>query len=350
MNTRSRVWISLAWLGLVHAAILCAGFLAPSDPQQQDREHPFAPPMRLHVLDSAGRFHLRPFVYELVRPDPDNGGYEEDRSNMHPLRFFVVGARSNAFLTPPDRHLFGIDAPGHVFLLGTDGFGRDQFSRLLYGGRFSLFAGFAAATLSLGIGLLLGSLSGYYGGWFDEAAMRGAELLLVLPWLYCLLALRAFLPLHITSWQTFLLLVLVMGLRGWARPARLIRGAVLSAREREYVIAARGFGAGTTYLLRRHIIPQTFGIVFTQAALLIPQYILAEVTLSFLGLGLGEPLPTWGNMLASLQHYSVLASYWWMYIPGLLLIPMLAAFHTLASALHEKWNVGYVGLRANLQA
>ena len=122
----------------------------------------------------------------------------------------------------------------------------------------------------------------------------------------------------------------------WARPARLVRGVVLSARERNYVLAARGFGAGDLYLIRRHIAPQTFGLVLTQAALLVPQYILAEVTLSFLGLGVGEPVPSWGNMLAALQQYHVLSSYWWMWLPGLALVPVFLAYFALAEALHAR--------------
>ena len=132
-------------------------------------------------------------------------------------------------------------------------------------------------------------------------------------------------PLHIEPAQAFLLVLVVIGLIGWARPARLIRGVVLSARVRDYVVAARCLGASDVYLLRRHVLPQVLGIVLTQAALLAPQYILAEVTLSFFGLGVGEPVPSWGNMLASLQRYHVLSSYWWMFVPGMALIPGVPA-------------------------
>ena len=146
------------------------------------------------------------------------------------------------------------------------------------------------------------------------------------PWLYLLFAVRAALPLHISEWQVFLLLVAVIGLIGWARPARLIGGVVLSAKERNFVIAARGFGASDAYLLRRHVLPQTGGVVLTQMTLLIPQYVLAEVTLTFLGLGAGEPMPSWGSLLSSLQQYYVLSSYWWMCLPALLLVPSSSVF------------------------
>ena len=136
-----------------------------------------------------------------------------------------------------------------------------------------------------------------------------AELFLALPWLYLLFAVRAVLPLHVAPGATFLTIVLVIGLVDWARPARLIRGLVLSARERNYVLAARGFGASDLYLIRRHVAPQTTG------------------------LGVSEPAPSWGNMLAALQHYHVLVSYWWMWAPGLALLPVFLAYFALSEAL-----------------
>jgi peptide/nickel transport system permease protein len=166
--------------------------------------------------------------------------------------------------------------------------------------------------------------------------MRGAELFLALPWLYLLFAVRAFLPLQVEPKQAFLLLVAIIGFVGWARPARLIRGVVLSARERDYVRAARGFGASDLHILRRHVLPQAGGVILTQAALLVPQYVLAEITLSFLGLGVGEPVPTWGNMLASLMQVHILESYWWMIAPGLAAIPFFLGYMALGNALEKR--------------
>jgi peptide/nickel transport system permease protein len=165
--------------------------------------------------------------------------------------------------------------------------------------------------------------------------MRLAELFLALPWLYLLLGVRAFLPLSLTPGSTFLLLVSVIGVVGWARPARLIRGLVLSAREREYVQAARGFGASDAYLLIHHILPQARAVLLTQGSLLVPQYILAEVTLSFLGLGTGEPAASWGSMLAPLREAGVLMSYWWMAVPVALLLPVVFGYYSLAREAEE---------------
>jgi peptide/nickel transport system permease protein len=136
--------------------------------------------------------------------------------------------------------------------------------------------------------------------------------------------------------QTFLLLVSVIGVVDWARPARLARGIALSVRERDFVRAARSFGAGSLYLIRRHIAPETASVVLTQAALLVPQYVLAEVTLSFFGLGVAEPAASWGNMLGALQQYHVLVSYWWMWIPGVVLVPVFMAYHALADGLRAR--------------
>lgn len=326
MTRRAALPAAVSTLAAMHLAALGAGFLAPYDPTEQNRSLPYAPPTRLHFADAEGRFRLRPVVYPLVRGGAP-GVYEQDRRQGYPVLFLTRGATGGRL------HLFGVDEPARIFLLGTDGFGRDQLSRLLHGAQISLFAGLLATVLSLGVGWLLGTLAGYYGRWLDSVLMRSAELFLALPWLYLLFAMRAVLPLHVSAGQAFLLLVLVIGLVDWARPARLVRGVVLSARERNYVLAARGFGASDLFLIRRHIAPQTFGVLLTQAALLAPQYILAEVTLSYLGLGVSEPVPSWGNMLASLQQYHVLASYWWMWVPGLALLAVFLAYYALSEAL-----------------
>jgi peptide/nickel transport system permease protein len=326
----------LSLLVLVYLSAVFAGFLAPDDPATQNRDLSFAPPTRVHFVDGTRRLHVRPFVYGLARSE-DSEGYAEDRSRIYPVRFFVRGAPYRvAGIFSADRPLLGTDSPGHLFLIGSDEYGRDQFSRFLHGGQVSLFAGLLGAGLSLGVGMVLGGLAGFYGAWVDEMIMRVAELFLALPWMYLLFAVRMALPLHIEPAEAFLLVLAVIGLIGWARPARLIRGIVLSARLRDYVAAARSLGASDLYLLRRHIWPQVLGIALTQGALLVPQYILAEVTLSFFGLGVGEPVPSWGNMLASLQRYQVLSSYWWMFVPGLALIPVFLLYYALADALHQR--------------
>lgn len=326
-------WMLL--LLILHVPIFCAGFFAPYDPSEQDRERPYVPPMQIHFVDKATGFHLRPFAYDVRVQEGAFDQYEADATKAIPLRFFVRGARYRLMgFVPCSVHLF--EGQGaRIDVLGTDGYGRDLFSRILYGGQISLLAGLLAAGMALLIGTAVGAVSGYFGGWLDGILMRLAELCLALPWLYLLFALRAFLPLSVNPLKAFLLIVLVIGALGWARPARLVRGVALSAKERDFVRAARGFGASDLYLLRRHVLPQAQGLVSTQAAILVPQYILAEVTLSFLGLGIPEPTPSWGNLLSSLQQYSVLASYWWMWLPAAAMVPYFIGYSRLASALQE---------------
>jgi peptide/nickel transport system permease protein len=314
--------LGLAFLIAIHAAVFLAPWLAPYDYAEQHRAFPFAPPSRVHIFDERGAAH-RPFVYLAIQ-DLGSGVYHEERSVTYPVRIFA------------GRRLLAVDSPGALFLLGSDGFGRDVFSRLLYGARISLLTGLIAAMLSAGIGLLLGTLAGYFRGWLDQSLMRGGELMMALPWLYLLLAVRALLPLHVSTLRTFVLMIVIIGGIGWVRPARLIRAVVLSARESDFVLAARGFGASHWYLLRRHIVPFTTGVVVTQATVLIPQYILAEVSLSFLGLGVGEPVPSWGNMLSEGMQYHALVSHPWLLAPGFATVAVLLAYLKVADALAER--------------
>jgi peptide/nickel transport system permease protein len=338
MSRRRKIVLWLLVLGGLHGIVLCAGFFAPYDPVEQDRINPYLPPMQLHMVDRQKHLHLRPFVYaSRLRPGTFDQ-YVEDTAQTRPLKFFVAGApyRLLGFLRAR-LHLFGAGNE-RIYLLGTDAFGRDQLSRLLFGGQISLFSGLFGAGCTLSIGWCLGAASGYYGGWRDDILMRLAELFLALPWLYLLFAIRAFLPLTVSPLQAFFLIIAVIAAVGWARPARLVRGIVLSAKERDFVRAARGFGASNSYILRRHILPETTSVLLTQAAILIPQYVLAEMTLSFLGLGVPEPVPSWGNLLSNLQQYSVLVSYWWMYLPALVMAPFFLGYLGLASALQERLN------------
>ncbi len=337
MRSNLKLGIALAFLLFLHFIIVFAGFLAPYGYADQDRDLPYAPPTMPHFVDSLGRWHARPFVYGLTDDPANPSAYRVDRSAIYPLHFFVPGASYKmAGLITAQTHLFGVETPGRILLMGSDSLGRDQFARFLFGGRLSLLAGIVAAILSLGLGIFIGGVAGYRGGWLDGLLMRGGELFLALPWLYLLLAVRAAPPLHVSQAQVFLLLISVLGLIGWARPARLIRAAVLSSKERNFVLAARGFGASSAYLMRRHILPEAYGVILTQFTLLIPQYILAEVTLTFLGLGVGEPMASWGSLLSPLQQLYVLSSCWWMFLPAILLIPVFLAYYVAADAIQER--------------
>jgi peptide/nickel transport system permease protein len=310
----------------LHVAVAFAACLSPNDFAEQHRGLPLSPPMKLRFLDQHGRWTLRPFVHPWA---PREGlTYREDRARRLPLRFWVEGSGYEILgMFRARRHLFGLDEDEPLFLLGTDSYGRDCLARLLHGGQVSLSAGLLATLVSCALALFLGGLSGYHGGFPDRILMQVSDLFLALPWLYLLFAVRAFLPLDLSPASAFAIIVLLLGVIGWARPGRLVRGVVLSAKEREFVVAARAFGATDGYILRKHVLPQALGVLLTQAAILIPVYILAEVTLSFVGLGVSEPIPSWGTMLASLQEYHVLSSAWWMFAPGVALVAVTWLYH-----------------------
>jgi peptide/nickel transport system permease protein len=342
MIRNKRLCCSAVGLLLLHIPIVGAGLFAPYAAKTQNRDVAFAPPTPIHLVDARGHFHLRPFVCRWVSAagSPGSEASHEDCSHTSSLRFLVHdGTVYGGKTRGAAWHLFATDGPEGIFLLGTDEYGRDQFSRLLYGGQTSVGAGLLATVLSLLLGLLLGSVAGYFGFWADDVIMRMAELFMALPWIYLLFAVRAFLPLRLDSRQAFLVLIGVIGLVGWARPARLIRGVILSAKQRNYVLAARGFGISDVTILRRHILPEVSSVVLTQAALLIPQCMLAEVTLSFLGLGVGEPQPSWGNMLAGLESYYALTTHSWMWASALVLLPIFFLLYLFADSLQQHFQV-----------
>lgn len=323
-------WLACLALIVCHIAVLLAGFVAPYSFEKQNRLLAFAPPTSIHFIDPQHKFHLRPFVYEQVLKPGSFAEYEEDQSVTYPLYLFISGAQYKTLgVFSSRRHLFGTGEKARVFLLGSDAYGRDVFSRLLYGGQVSLFAGLLAAAVSVSLGFVLGGIAGYYGGWIDELLMRSTELFFSMPWLYLLLAVRALLPLRLQPQGAFFLLIGVLGVLGWARPARLVRGVALTAKQREYVLAARSFGASDFYILRTHILPFASGVALNQALLYIPQFILLEVALSFFGLGVSEPVPSWGNMLNDLQHHLLAESYWWLFAPAVLLVAVLLAYYRL---------------------
>ena len=312
-------------LVFVHLVAVLAGFFAPYSYREQNRTTPRAAPTNIRFIDDEGRWHARPFI------DAAGGG-----DVVLPLRFFVRGSSYELFgLVRSDLHLFGVDEPHRVFVLGTDALGRDYFSRLLYGGQLSLTAGLMAAGLALATALVLGAVAGYGGRAVDGVIMWIGDVFLSLPWLYMLLAAKAFLPLDMEPGDTFLAIVVLLGVLGWAAPMRIVRGVVLSAKEREFVDAARSAGAGHVHILTRHLLPQTYSVLATQAALLIPAYMLAEVTLSFVGLGVGEPRLSWGNMLAELPRTSVLSQEPWTFAPAIMLVAVTWLYHSVLSSLGD---------------
>lgn len=313
----TRQFRPLRWgLGIVlayYAAALCADFLAPYDYRAQMRQEPFAPPTTIHFRDLQGGWHWRPFIYAQRLSDPLTRGYTEDRSRAYPLELFAPGyAYKFLGVFQTNHHLFGVVGAAslqqtpRLHLLGTDEVGRDRWSRLLMAARFSLLTG-PLGTLCTGLlGILLGCVAGYAGGWIEAVLMRVTDAVLALPSLVLILAARAAFPLELPTARAAILLIGIFTVLGWAEMARLARGLVLELRQREFVLAAVSLGASPARVLWRHVLPNAARPLLVQLLLLLPVLLLAETSLSFLGVGLQEPEASWGSMLATAADVSLL--------------------------------------------
>lgn len=336
-RTNRQVKLGLLLIIFLVAATALSDFLSPYPPSDQDREHFFARPTRLHFVRSDGTWSLRPVVYSTRLTDRAQMRYEEDRSQSFPVRLFVRSGEYRLLgFVPCGVRLFGVDEPAKVFLLGTDGLGRDVFSRLAAGARLSLLVAGGALVLAFPLAVFIGCLSGFYGGWIDFLSMRLVEVFLALPALYLVIALRSALPLSMPAEQVSVALVALLALFGWASLARIVRGMVLSLRNREFVVAARSLGASDWRIITRHLLPQLAGFVLVQAAISAPAFMLAEVTLSYLGLGIQEPSASWGSMLASSRDIQTLVSYWWNLAPAVAILFVSLTCQILAEGF-RKW-------------
>lgn len=233
-----------------------------------------------------------------------------------------------------------LEAPSSAHPLGTDELGRDLFAQFVHGGRWSVGIGLGATLIALVIAWLIGSVAGWRGGWPDGALMWISELFLGVPWLYLLIAVRAALPPTIPPRLASVTIAAIIALASWARPARLVRNAVLSARERGWVEAARGFGSPALSIYRHHIFPSTGGLLITQALILLPRFVLAEVTLAFVGAGADDTDPSWGALIVPLKQAYLLGEQWWRVLPLLLMLPFFACFALLARRVGRPPHLG----------
>lgn len=293
-----RAGIFLAALTLL---ALIAPLAAPYGPGDAFRNHLNAPPMRPHLQG------VTPVFHPLVLADRLESRFESDRSRT--------------IRSPWVEH----DPATPVFLLGADDFGRDVLSRLLYGARVSLGLALIATLGAVLIGALAGAWAGYRGGWIDDAIMRIADFVLVLPVIYVVLVLRAVLPLVLPASTVFLLVSLIFVAVGWPFVAKGVRAIVAAERHHEYVQAAQSLGAGPMRILTVHLIPACAGHLLVQATLLLPAFILAEATLSYVGLGFADPIPSWGTMLASAANYSAVARFPWTLAPAVAIFVVVLA-------------------------
>ncbi|HKA20044.1 MAG TPA: ABC transporter permease [Blastocatellia bacterium] len=329
--------IGLYTLAVMYAAAILAGFIAPYSYDNARHDLPFYPPMiaRIHIFDDEGNLS-RPFVYHLIPVDPQLATYRDDTSRRYPLRLFVRGDSYHIlWLIKSNIHLFGVDEPGHIFLFGSDKVGQDIFSRILYGAQVSLSIGIVGIIISTIIGMIVGGIAGYFGGATDFAIMRIVEILLALPSLYFILILRQSFGTGMSSVHIYFIIVIILAFIGWATEARVIRGMVMSIKEQEYVIAARAMGFSNARIIIRHILPNTLSFVIVTATLSVPFFILSEVALSFLGVGIQEPEPSWGNMLVAAQNNRYLTDFPWVLIPGLFIFLAVMSWNFLGDGLRD---------------
>jgi peptide/nickel transport system permease protein len=325
----------LVLLACAVAVAAAAPFLAPHDPGRGYDDYLHAPPTPLHLRDAAGRWHW-PFFHPLRLVDRLESTYEEDTSRAVALQVFVRGS----LVAEQD------ESAGPWLPLGADSFGRDMYSRILYGARVSLGVALVAVAGSLLIGLVLGGVSGYFGGALDELLMRLAEFVVVLPTVYLVLALRSVLPLVLTAGQIFALMAGIFTLVGWPYVARGVRGIVAVERRRDYAEAARAAGASPVRILCRDILPATAGHLGIQATLLLPAFILAEATLSFVGVGFFDPTPTWGTMLHDAANVSTLGQFPWMLAPAFAIFVVVLGVNLVVQGSRTRSGAGSIDLAA----
>ncbi|MCL1467369.1 ABC transporter permease [Argonema galeatum] len=339
-----------------YLAVIAADFVAPYDAYASQPNGSLLPPTQIYLKTPEGKFigpHVYPTTQGPVELTTGDRKLIVDWQKPSPLSLFVQGPTYYLFRLslpippkfeeveifggiPCNWHLFGTDGSAKFNLLGTDEQGRDQFTRLVHGGRISLSIGWVGVAISFPLGILFGGISGYFGGWIDSILMRFVEVLMSIPSIYLLVALAAVLPPGLSSAQRFLLIVFITAFIGWAGLARVIRGQVLSIKEREFVQASRAMGGNPIYIIIRHVLPQTATYVIISATLAVPGFIGAESVLSLIGLGIQQPDPSWGNMLSLATNASILVLQpWLIWPPALLIVLTVLAFNLLGDGLRD---------------
>jgi peptide/nickel transport system permease protein len=315
---------------VLYSVAIVAGFIAPYRYDQINDKAFFHPP----VWPGFQGFHL---VVPRSGQLPGDFNYQKVLSDTKPLQFFIRGGEYKFLgLIPCSIHLFGTgDDDYPVYLFGADQFGRDIFSRLIYGSQVSLSIGIVGILLSFSMGMIAGGMSGYFAGATDTVIMRFCELIMSIPALYLIISLRNAFPPGMSSSQVYAMIIIILSFIGWASMARVIRGMTLSLREQQFILAARAIGQSHLKIIVRHILPNTFSYVIVAATLSVPYYILGEVVLSFLGVGIQEPQASWGLMLNAAQNPEYMQRFPWILAPGAAIFVTVLAFNFLGDGLRD---------------
>jgi peptide/nickel transport system permease protein len=338
---RNRPAMACAWLlVLLYASAGLAGLLSPYHYDDERRDLSYHPPTSIHMIDAQGYWH-KPFVYA-TRGEFDpfyRRRFIEDASHRYPLRLWVRGSPYRILgVIRSDVHLIGADAPARIYLMGADSRGRDLFSRLLHGGQVSLTIGLAGVLISFSLGLIIGGMAGFFGGWVDELTMRVCEMLMMAPGFYLLLALRAAFPPQLSSVAVYILIVVILSFIGWAGLARVVRGMAVSLRERQFITAARLAGRSPLGIVAEHFIPNMASYAIVAATLSVPGYIMGESALSLLGLGIQDPYASWGNLLSDAMGIAQVQFHPWVLWPGVFIALTVMAYNVLGDGLRDAFD------------
>ena len=332
--------IGLGVLIFLYVITFGSEFFAPYALHETFKEHENQPPTVPRFVDVEGRFHLRPFVYGFER-HVDFQTFKVtwilQPEQRFPLYLFIHrGEKYRLGLLPvrTNLHLFGV-REGYVFLFGTDFWGRDTLSRVLYGGRISMSIGLVGVAISLVLGIVIGTASGYFAGAVDMVVQRIIEVLQSVPTLPLWILLAASLPKELNPYQRYFAIVVVLSIFGWTGLARSVRGMILANREAQYILAARNIGASTTRIMLLHLTPNIMSFLLVNVTLSIPNMIIGETSLSFLGLGIRPPMTSWGAMLKEAQNIQSMVNNPWYLIPGLFVIVAVLCFNFVGDGLRD---------------
>jgi len=318
-------------------AVFCE-FFSPQDIYKRNTSYIYCPPQRMHFFDEKGKFYFRPFVYGLKRrldPKTFRRIYTKDEEKKYPVYFFVHADDYKLWnVLPSDIHLFGVKK-GIIFLFGSDKLGRDLFSRNLYAARISLSIGLVGVSLSFILGIILGGISGYFGGASDMIIQRMIEFLISIPTIPLWMALAAALPEDWSPIKIYFSITIILSIVGWCGLARVVRGKLLELREEDFAMAAKISGATEGRVITRHLLPSFLSYLIVSLTLSIPGMILGETALSFLGLGIRPPAVSWGALMQDAQNFRTVAQNPWLLIPGLFVIITVLVFNFLGDGLRD---------------
>jgi peptide/nickel transport system permease protein len=329
---------ALMVLTLVILAVF-ADFFSPTSISGIDLQASFIPPQQVHFFDTEGKFHLRPFVYNYVYtldPTTFRVMWVEDETKAYEIKFFVQGSAYKLFgLIPSKLHLYGVEEGGTIYILGTDKIGRDLWGKTCEAGRISLSMSLFGTVISVLFGSVLGVASGYYGGWIDNVLQRFTEFIAAFPTLPLWMALAALVPKTADSFTVFVAMAFIFALLSWTTLAREVRGKVLSLRETDFILAAKEMGASDARIILLHLYPNTLSHIIVILTLTIPGVILAESFLSFLGIGITEPLISWGLLMRNTQDIQTLGQNAWILSPMIFIVTAVLGFNFLGDGLRD---------------